>query len=209
MHKIQEKLLELSKKVSLKGKSLREIGDLVGVDNQPQKVKHHLAQLEKKGFIDLLGGSSNVRRVEKTTGGLIPIPILGTANCGEANMFADGNIEGYLKVSPTMLKKKNNIFAIRATGFSMNKANVNGESIDQGDFVIVDSENKNPRSGDYVLSIIDGVANIKKINIDETRKQIVLLPESSKDYSPIYIHAADSDCYYVGGKVLQVIKKPK
>lgn len=209
MHQIQEKLLELSKKLSLKGKSLREIGDLVGVTNQPQKIKHHLAQLEKKGFIDLLGGGSNVRRVEKSTGGLIPVPILGTANCGEASMFADDNIEGYLKVSPTMLKKKNNIFAIRATGFSMNKANVNGESIDQGDFVIVDSENKNPNSGDYVLSVIDGVANIKKINIDEKRKQIVLLSESSKDYSPIYIHAEDSDCYYVGGKVLQVIKKPR
>ncbi|PIT94359.1 hypothetical protein COT98_04080 [Candidatus Falkowbacteria bacterium CG10_big_fil_rev_8_21_14_0_10_39_9] len=209
MHQIQEKLLELSKKMSLKGKSLREIGELVGVDNQPQKVKHHLAQLEKKGFVDILGGGSDVRRVEKATGGLIPVPILGTANCGEARMFADDNIEGYLKVSPTMLKKRNNIFAIRATGFSMNKANVNGESIDQGDFVIVDSENKNPHNGDYVLSIIDGVANIKKIIIDDKRQQIVLLSESSKDYSPIYIHAEDSDCYSVGGKVLQVIKKPK
>ena len=209
MHQIQEKLLELSKKMSLKGKSLREIGELVGVDNQPQKVKHHLAQLEKKGFVAILGGGSDVRRVEKATGGLIPVPILGTANCGEARMFADDNIEGYLKVSPTMLKKRNNIFAIRATGFSMNKANVNGESIDQGDFVIVDSENKNPHNGDYVLSIIDGVANIKKIIIDDKRQQIVLLSESSKDYSPIYIHAEDSDCYSVGGKVLQVIKKPK
>jgi len=209
MHQIQEKLLELSKKMSLKGKSLREIGELVGVNNQPQKVKHHLAQLEKKGFVDILGGGSDIRRVEKAVGGLIPVPILGTANCGEARMFADDNIEGYLKVSPTMLKKKNNIFAIRATGFSMNKANVNGESIDQGDFVIVDSENKNPHNGDYVLSIIDGVANIKKISIDDKRQQIVLLSESSKDYSPIYIHAEDSDCYSVGGKVLQVIKKPK
>ena len=45
MHKIQEKILELSKKTDLSGKSLREIGDLVGVDNQPQKIKHHLSQL--------------------------------------------------------------------------------------------------------------------------------------------------------------------
>ncbi|MFA4943022.1 MAG: S24 family peptidase [Patescibacteria group bacterium] len=205
MHQIQEKLLELSKKLSLKGKSLREIGDLVGVLNQPQKIKHHLAQLEKKGFINSLEGDSN----QKSAVGLISVPILGAANCGEANMFADDNIEGYLKVSPAMLKKKNNIFAIRATGFSMNRANVNGESIDQGDFVIVDSENKNPQNGDYIISIIDGVANIKKINIDEKRKQIILLSESSKDYSPIYIHAEDADCYHVGGRVMQVIKKPR
>lgn len=209
MHKIQEKILELSKKMDLKGKSLREIGDLVGVDNQPQKIKHHLSQLEKKGFMEFSEGTSDLRRVEKSAQGLIPVPILGAANCGEANLFADDNIEGYLKLSPSMLKKKDKVFAIRASGFSMNKANVGGESVEPGDFVIVDSENKNPQNGEYVLSIIDGVANIKKINIDKERQQIVLLSESTKDYAPIYIHASDSDCYHIGGRIMQVIKKPK
>jgi repressor LexA len=200
MHKIQETILALSKKISLKGKSLREIGELVGIKDQPQKVKHHLMQLEKKGF--QLG--DNLKKV----GALISIPILGAANCGEADLFADDNIDGYLKVSPGMLKKKDKIFAIKASGFSMNKANINGESINEGDYVVVDSENKNPNNGDYVLSIIDGVANIKKINIDPKRKLIILLSESTKDYAPIYISAADTDYYHVGGKILQVIKKP-
>lgn len=211
MHKIQENILELSKKINLSGRSLREIGELIHIKDQPQKIKHHLAQLEKKGFLEFLNGRSDIRKVgsEKKQGvGLIPVPILGAANCGAANLFAEENIDGYLKVSPAMLKKKDKIFAIKASGFSMNKANVCGETIDEGDYVIVDSNNKAPENGDYVLSVIDGVANIKKINIDKTRKQIVLLSESTKDYPPIYIHESDVDYYSVGGKVMQVIKRP-
>lgn len=207
MHKIQEKLLELSKKGALGSKSLREIGELMGIKNQPQKIKHHLSQLEKKGFLTGLSTGSIIRPTSRS-GGLIPVPILGAANCGEANIFAEENIDGYLKVSPSILKKKKNVFAIKASGQSMNRANLGGETIDEGDYVIVDSENKNPASGDYVLSIIDGLANIKKLNVDQKRKQLVLLSESSKDYAPIYIHEDDREYYHVGGKVLQVIKKP-
>lgn len=35
--------------------------------------------------------------------------------------------------------------------------------MESGDFVIVDSENTSPRDGDYVVSVIDGMANIKNI----------------------------------------------
>ena len=90
----------------------------------------------------------------------------------------------------------------------MNRADIKGEAINEGDFVIVDTEVKKPANGDYILSIIDGAANIKKINIDEKHHQVILLSESSKDYPPIFIHEKDLDCYYVAGKILQVIKKP-
>ena len=201
MHEIQEKLLALSKKIDLRGRSLREIGDLIGVKNQPQKIKHHLSQLEKKGFIEFVNGMSDMRQVKNSgreKSALVPVPIIGAANCGEANVLADNNIDGYLKVSPSLLKKKDKIFAIRAIGQSMNRADIKGEAINEGDFVIVD----------YILSIIDGAANIKKINIDEKHHQVILLSESSKDYPPIFIHEKDLDCYYVAGKILQVIKKP-
>ncbi len=211
MHPIQEKILVLAKKLNLKDKSLREIGELVGCVGAPQKIKHHLQQLEKKGFIQFLGEGNAIRRLGdnlKKVGALISVPILGAANCGEANLFADDNVDGYLKVSPGLLKKKDNIFAIRASGFSMNRASVNGEAIDEGDYVIVDSENKNPSNGDYVLSIIDGVANIKKFSLDKGRETIILSSESSKDYPPIYIHRDDAQYYHIGGRIMQVIKKP-
>lgn len=46
----QERLLCLLNQVNVEGMSLREVGEFVGV-NSPQKVKHHLTSLEKKGLI--------------------------------------------------------------------------------------------------------------------------------------------------------------
>ena len=48
MHQIQQQLLQLAAKKNLGSMSLREIGALINVP-APQKVKHHLEQLEKKG----------------------------------------------------------------------------------------------------------------------------------------------------------------
>jgi biotin operon repressor len=52
MHTIQQKLLTLSKNTNLAQTSLREMAALIGMPAEsPQKIKHHLEQLEKKGFI--------------------------------------------------------------------------------------------------------------------------------------------------------------
>lgn len=189
--------------------TLREIGKLIEVDH-PQKVKHHMKQLEKKG---LLKSDGRHGIVEQVKGGLdaisnfVSIPILGTANCGPATFFADENFEGYLKVSTGIVDKKNGFFAIKASGNSMNKADIKGHSIEDGDYVIVNSEDKNPHDGDYVLSIIDDVANIKRFRIDKINNQIVLVSESATDYPPIFIHPDDE--FNVSGKIAMVIKKPR
>ena len=52
MHNIQQKLLELAEKKNLGNLTLREIGGFVG-ETSPQKIKHHLQQLEKHGFIHI------------------------------------------------------------------------------------------------------------------------------------------------------------
>ncbi len=140
---------------------------------------------------------------------LIALPILGTANCGPATIYADQNIEGYLRVSGKLLTKKKDIFAIKASGYSMNKANINGESVEDGDYVIVDPSYRSVKNGDYVLSVIDGMANIKRYFDDKPHKRIILLSESSASFSPIFIHYDDLDSYLVNGKIIQVIKKPK
>ena len=62
-----------------------------------------------------------------------------------------------------------------------------------------------PRDGDYVVSIIDGMANIKKYRLDKANERIVLLSESTKDYAPIFIHRDDD--FRISGKVLDVVKK--
>lgn len=212
MHILQEKILENSKKHDLGKLSLRQIGKLIGQENSPQKIKHHLMQLEKRGLLSVNRSSNVVTPVTPgrlTHNSLVALPILGAANCGPATIFAEQHAEGYLRISGKLLIKKKGIFAIRASGYSMNKANINGESIEDGDYAVVDPEYRSIRNGDYVLSIIDGMANIKRYFNDKDNKRIILMSESSASTSPILIHYKDLDDYLVNGKVIQVIKKPK
>ncbi len=209
MHQIQENIVEILQSKNLSGMTLREIGELVG-EKFPQKIKHHLDQLVKRGLIKIDKTTKTISRaaagaVKNTQ--LISIPIVGMANCGPATIFANENIEGYLRISKSILRKFKNIFAIRAQGISMNRAQVNGQTIEDGDYLLVDSEQTDPRNGDIVLSVIDDMANIKKYVWDEANNQIVLVSQSTKDIPPIYIHEDDS--FMINGKVIQVIKKPK
>ena len=71
---------------------------------------------------------------------------------------------------------------------------------------MVDAEQQNPEPGQYVVSIIDEVANIKKFVLDPQNKRIILKSESTKDYLPIFIH--ENDNYKISGRVIDVIKKP-
>lgn len=216
MHELQVKILKLLDKKDFDGLTLREIGKKIGVEDSPQVVKHHLLQLEKKGliYIDKIN-----KRIVKVGAGInkdisknfISLPIVGNASCGFATVFADENIEGYLKISKNVVGNKDvkRLFVIRATGDSMNMANINGNNIEEGDYVVVDLSVNEPEENDYVLSTIDQFANIKRFHRDDKNKMVMLFSESTKDYPPICIHFDDFDEYYVSGKVIQVIKKPK
>lgn len=212
MHTLQEKLLKLAGIHDLGKLSLRQIGKLIGEEQSPQKVKHHLLQLQKRGLLQVDRSSSIVAPIRPgavRNSTLVALPILGSANCGPAMIFAEQRAEGYLQISGRLLVKKKGIFAIKASGYSMNKANINGESIEDGDYAVVDPEYRSLKNGDYVLSVIDGVANIKRYFKDIGNQRIILLSESSMSTSPIFIHFQDLDSYIVNGKVIQVIKKPK
>ncbi|MBI2673751.1 MAG: hypothetical protein HYX23_00515 [Candidatus Zambryskibacteria bacterium] len=210
MHPTQQKLLELSQRYDLKKIGLRQIGRLIGIEH-PQKVKFHM---EKLGLLDngkkkrAISIKSPLTTKAKS---LLSIPILGLANCGDATMLAEARIEGTLPISKKLLPTSHldNLFAVKAVGLSMNRASVNGKSIDDGDYVIVDGEDKNVKTGDYVLSVIGGLANIKRFLEDKAHKQIVLQSESSQFFPPIHIHEDDLDEYLVNGKVVEVIKQPQ
>src|SRR3989344_212691 len=212
MHKLQEQLLKLSEIMDLGKLSLREIGKMIGQEHSPQKVKHHLLQLEKNGFVKINRAKKVIEGIQISIArknSLFAVPILGGASAGPAAIFAEENIDSYLRISSKLLNKKKGVFAVKIYGSSMNKADIGGKTIDDGDFVIVDSEYKSPKNGDYVLSVVDGVANVKKYYEDKENDRIVLMSESAVNYAPIFIHSDDIDKYIVNGKVIQVIKNPK
>ncbi len=213
MHKIQEKILKLAGEVNLYDLTLREIGKKIGEGDSPQKIKHHLNQLARKGFIRIDKKKKRIERVgagTESSGKVVSLPIMGDANCGEATCLAEDYVKGYLHLSRGVLgnlsRKKDNLFVLRAVGYSMNKAIIDNQRLEDGDYVLVNRDKKKPSDGDYVASIIDGVANIKKFYKKDD--YIVLVSESTHNIPPIYIHKDDIDDYLVAGIVVKVLKRP-
>ena len=134
------------------------------------------------------------------------IPIYGMANAGVATIIADENLNGHLKVPKKLKLKNHDVFALRIVGDSMNRAKVAGKKMADGDFAVVDPSQRSPRSGDYVLSIINNHANLKKFERNNKTQEIKLAPESSnKKHKPIHISSEDD--FFINGKVVAVIKK--
>jgi len=210
MHITQERLLKLSKTYDFSKMSLREIGKLVGVKS-PQVIKYHLLQLKKYNFksLSIKKTSSNTFNNNPTLDDItFNLPILGSANCGVATTLAEETNGDYLIVSNSMVKRKGNLFVLRAKGDSMNQADIDGQAIEEGDYIIVDGNERTPRNGDYIVSIIEGCANIKKFFKDNLNDQILLISESTESYPEIIIHRDDFSNYMVNGIVVKVIKKP-
>ena len=212
MHNKQKQLLALiDTDPNIGSYSLRTIADKIGVPNKPQIVKYHLQQLEKAGLIQMNLEQGVIKPVKKgfvrsTINTVFSLPVVGSANCGPATIFAEQNIQQYLKVSSSMLPyNKKELYALIADGNSMNKAEVEaGKTIESGDFVLVDSGYKSYKNGDIVVAVIDGLATIKRYRLDKENDRIVLEADSTEKYLPIFIHAEDD--FQLSGKVVGIIK---
>lgn len=202
MHPIQQKLLDLARHEELDNMSLRAIAKRIGEDH-PQKIKFHIEQLSKKGFIDVDENGSY--HVSRPSGNLIQLPILGRANCGEALAWADEQLLGFLKLSPSVVsEERNETFIVKAVGNSMNRCSVNGMAINDGDYVVISGDDTIPSSGEYILATVDGKANIKKY-VRTPDGLILLVSESSEENPPIVVDPRDKDSFIINGKVIRVI----
>lgn len=210
MNKNQQKIINLAKRKDISKMGFREIGRELGIEN-PQTVIYHLDQLKKRGL--LYFDTKKRQRVAKpkafAADNFFNIPVVGSANCGPAMELAQEDIQGYLRISQRSIKKSkpDGLIAVRAVGKSLNKANVDGDSIEEGDYVIVDCKQQ-PKNKDYVLSIIDGAANFKKFFKDDKKHEIRLVSESTQDIPPIILHEKEMNAsgYLVNGVVTRVIK---
>lgn len=176
-----------------------------------QNVKYHLAQLEKQGYISIDYLKNIIKKAGQESSKLMQfssIPFYGKANCGSALSYADDMKQGFLKVSHSLISNPENLIAVQAVGDSMNCANITGRSIEDGDYAIVDTQKKSPNNGDYVLSIIDDGANIKRIHFDEKNGYVILRSEST-DPSFRDIIIDENDHYSIVGIIKIVIKKPQ
>jgi repressor LexA len=174
-------------------KKLEEGGYLTKEANQPRGIA-----LQAFDFSMSLSGSLSGFE-------FISVPLVGAANCGPAELLAEENIEGYLTVKRDVVPRVSGIFALRASGNSLNRAQIKGKNIEHGDYVLIDAEDRNISDGDYVLSIINGAANLKKYTFDKKKNLIALLSESTEEFKPILIMAGDD--FAINGKIVGVIKR--
>jgi len=220
MHPIQEKLLALSKSHNLAELSLRNMAERIGMQEEsPQKIKHHLLQLEKRGFLAIDRAKGLMARAESrptwakglldSKSRLFSIPIVGAANCGPATIFAEQNFQGFLRISSKLIgrSKPTGLYAIKADGSSMNRAEIKGKRVEDGDYIIIDKEDHDVKTGDVILAIVENKATVKKLIVDRANRQIVLMAESSFDYAPIYLH--EDDDFTISGKAVCIVKRPR
>lgn len=179
-------------------------------------VHQHLEALRSKGYLNRTKYKTRSLSVDKSDSvkhlltrasrsGFALVPVLGSANAGPATIFAEENIESYQKVPRTMVRKQSGVFAVRVEGDSMNKADIAGNNLENGDLAIIDSEYKTPRNGDYVLSVLDGLANLKMFQRDQGTGNVMLVSESKNPkYKPLRISSADD--FIINGKIIGVVK---
>ena len=210
MHEIQKKLLALAQHDDISKMSFRKVGERIGVEHAAQ-VRHHLNHLVKNGYLteNSEGRLTATEKIPKNSLNLMSIPFMGEADCGEATKLATGEIQGYLTISPKLTRctSSKDLFALKARGDSMDQADVGGKVISDSDYVLVkECGASEVVDGDYAVSLIDGLANIKRFQLDWANQRIVLASESHRYYPPIIISAEDIQYYQVAGKVVDVIK---
>jgi SOS-response transcriptional repressor LexA len=199
LHTNQAKILELAKKISLSELTLQEIALQSGIGKASnQLISFHVEKLKKKGYLNADG------LAVQQNSSLISIPFYGAANAGPATFFADDKVQGYIKVSKSLLKggDANDVFSIKVSGNSMNLELIGSSPIENGDYLIV-KKNHHPEDKDVVVTIVEGLVNVKKYRrIDDNT--VCLISNSTEEYPPIYLTPEDNP--YVMGKVVKVLK---
>jgi len=131
----------------------------------------------------------------------VQIPLVGNVACGMP-LLAIENIEAYIPYDSSSLRgNSDNYFFLRAVGDSMNATDVNGKTIDDGDYVLVKKQDS-PDFGKRIVALIGENATIKRLKRGDGH--IILEPESNNPANkPIYVFEEIS----VQGVAEDVIKK--
>ena len=155
-------------------------------------VTQYLEVLEKKGFITRGDGYRGIRLWNgvwlQTT---LNIPILGYANAGTPLALAEANDYGTLPISKSIISwDAKNHFVLRVSGTSMNKQEINGKTIDNGSYVLIEKTHTSLNESDAFLFEVDGGATLKRYK--KNANQIYLIPNSSDEHhTPIILSEHD------------------
>lgn len=183
--------------------TVEELRCILGVGST-RTVLRYLDLLKEEGYIDRWSGARGLRMRRGPAARSLEtrvVPILGEAPAGQL-MPAEENMLAQVQMPKEFLKPPSaKFFLLRVRGDSMNRAKVEGQSIEDGDLVLVrQQERADP--GKIIVALVDGEATIKKLV--KGPGYYVLQPESTNPKHRPIIVAHD---FRVQGIVCKVFKK--
>lgn len=182
--------------------TVEELRRLLGVGST-RTVLRYLDALKEEGYIDRWSGARGLRMRKGPDASLQTrlVPIVGEAPAGQL-MPAEENILGQVQLPKEFLKPPSaKFFLLRVRGDSMNRAKVEGQTIEDGDLVLVRQQER-AEPGKIIVALVDGEATIKKLV--KGPGYYVLKPESSNPKHGPIIVAQD---FHIQGIVSRVFKK--
>jgi SOS regulatory protein LexA len=157
--------------------TIEELRRLLGVGST-RTVLRYLDALKEEGYIERWSGARGFRMRRGQSAGLETqlVPIVGEALAGQL-MPAEENMLGQVQMPKEFMKPPSaKFFLLRVRGDSMNRAKIQGQTIEDGDLVLVrQQERADP--GKVVVALVDGEATIKKLV--KGAGYYVLQPEST------------------------------
>ncbi len=182
--------------------SVEELRCELGVAST-RTVFRYLQMLEADGAIKRRPGAPGVKLLKPRAEGAQTraVPVVGRVPAG-ALMLAEENIEGWIHLPKALARPASDkFFLLRVRGTSMNRAKVGGNTIEDGDLILV-RQQPAARNGDIIVGMVDGEATVK--TLVKAPGYVILKPESKDNsHRPIVV---DRD-FRVAGKVTHVLKK--
>ena len=166
-------------------------------------VFRYLQMLEDDGAIERRPGVPGVKLKKPLEDGVQTraVPVVGRVPAGTP-MLAEENVEGWIRLPTSMAKPASDrFFLLSVRGTSMNKATVEGGTIEDGDLILVHQQ-QTARTNDVVVALVDGEATVKRL---VTAPGYFILRAESKDKSHQDIVAGRD--LQIAGKVTHVLKK--
>jgi repressor LexA len=166
-------------------------------------VFRYLQLLQQDGAIERRPGAPGVKLLKPRSEGAQTraVPIVGRVPAGSL-MLAEENIEGWIRLPKALASPASaKFFLLHVRGTSMNKAIVEGGTIDDGDLILV-RQQPVATAGDIIVGMVDGEATVKRL---VTAPGYLILKPDSKDKTHQQI-VVEGD-FRVAGKVTHVLKK--
>ena len=170
-----------------------EISNFFGFKS-PNAAEDHLKALKKKGFIEILSGTS--RGISLCANTIDEIPVIGLVSAGSP-ILAEENVEKKIPALP--ISSHGVDYYLKVKGDSMIDV-----GIFEDDLLAVHSTSQ-AENGEIIVARVDNEVTVKRLKRTRSKYQVLLLPENP-DYEPIEVDLRYQD-FAIEGLSVGVVRR--